>query len=171
MPLSPVSAIIFSAFGGLWLVFAILSQSSPMPILCILPIVIAAVLVGWSISVSKKRAPLAANDRKHVNKIVMYASIFEGVAIFVGINVLNNLGIANQYLPLIAVIVGLHFLPFARYLPDWRYYPIALLLVAIGIVGAIVPSADLRAWLVGVSSALVLWTASVIALRARKPAT
>jgi hypothetical protein len=165
---SPISAIIFSAFGGLWLVFAILSQRSPTPILCIAPVAIAAVLIGWSISVSRTRTPLAPADRKRVDRIVMYASVFEGVAIFVGINVLNNLGIANQYLPLVAVIVGFHFLPFARYLPDTRYYPMALLLITIGVVGAILHSPDLRAAFVGVSSALVLWTAAIMALRSRQ---
>jgi hypothetical protein len=168
---SPVSAIIFSSFGGLWVVFAIFSQRSPTPILCVGPIVIVAVLVGWSISVARKQPPPAPNDRKRLNKIVLYATMFEGVAIFVGVNVLANMGMAHQILPLIALIVGLHFLPFARFVPDWRYYPIALLLVTIGIVGATVHSSDLRAWFVGVSSALVLWTASIIAIRARSRAT
>ena len=95
----------------------------------------------------------------------MYATAFEGIALFVGANILNNLGIADQYLPLLAVIVGLHFLPFARYMPDRRYYLISSTLIAIGIAGAAVPSPDIRAWLVGLSSALVLWSASVIALR------
>jgi len=165
--MTPVSAMVMSVFGGLWIVFAIFSQRAPIPILCLVPIAIAALLVRRAIVVAKTRAPLAPRDHERVNKIVMYASAFEGVAIFVGINVLNNLGIANQFLPLLAVIVGLHFLPVGRYLPDWRYYPLAAALVAIGISGAMIPSPDLRAAFVGVSSALVLWTASIIALRER----
>jgi hypothetical protein len=163
---SPISAIIFSGFGGLWLVAAIFAQRSPTPSLCVVPIVIAAVLAGWSVSVARKQTPLAPNVRKRLNKIVMYASTFEGVAIFVGVNVLDNLGMAQQILPLVAVVVGLHFLPFARFLPDRRYYPIALSLMTIGFVGAIIRSSDLRAWFVGASCALVLWTASIIAIRA-----
>jgi hypothetical protein len=97
----------------------------------------------------------------------MYASAFEGVAIFVGIGVLKNMAIVDQYLSLLALIVGLHFLPFARYIPDWRHYPVALSLMAIGIAGALVPSPDVRAWFIGLSSGLVLWTASIIALRVR----
>jgi hypothetical protein len=134
--MSPTSATIFSAFGGIWLVFAILFQDSPTPILRIVPIVIAAALAGWSISVSRNRTPLAAEDRRRLNKIVMYASIFEGVAILVGINILN----------------------------------IALSLVIIGIAGIFVGSQNRRAGFVGVSSALVLWTAAIIALRPRKQA-
>jgi hypothetical protein len=100
----------------------------------------------------------------------MYASAFEGTAIGVGINILNNMGVADQYLPLIALIVGVHFLPFARYIPDWRYYLLSLSLMAIGIAGALVPSPDIRAWFVGLSSALVLWAASIVALRVRTAA-
>jgi hypothetical protein len=121
-------------------------------------------LVVRSVAVARTRPELPADERKRRNKIVMYASAFEGIALFVGANVLNNLGIVDQYLPLLAVIVGLHFLPFARYMPDRRYYPISLMLIAIGIAGALVPSPDVRAWFVGLSSALVLWTASIMAL-------
>ena len=162
--MTPTSAIIFSVFGGLWVVLAILSQRSSYPLFCLVPIGIAALLVVWSVSVARTRTQLAADERRRRNKIVMYASAFEGIALFVGANILNNMGIADQYLPLLAVIVGLHFLPFARYMPDWRYYPISLTLIAIGMAGAVVPSPDIRAWFVGLSSALVLWTASIIAL-------
>jgi hypothetical protein len=165
--MTPTTAIIFSVFGGLWLVLAILLQRSSAPILCLVPIGITALLVVRSVSVARTRTPLAADEGRRRNKIVMYASAFEGLAIFVGANILNNLGIADQFLPLLALIVGLHFLPFARYMPDWRYYPISLTLIAIGIAGAVVPSPDVRAWFVGSSSALVLWTASIIALRTR----
>jgi uncharacterized membrane protein len=165
--MSPISAMIFSVFGGLWVVFAILSQSSPAPILCVVPLGIAGGLVAWAFSVAKTWSPRSPDDRDRVNKIVTYASVFEGVAIFVGINVLNNLGLANQFLPLLAAIVGLHFLPFARWIPDRRYYCIAFLLLAIGIVGFMLPSADLRAGFVGVASALVLWAAAIMVLRTR----
>lgn len=167
--MTPTSAIIFSGFGGLWVVLAILSQHSSEPILCLVPIVIAGVLVAWSIAVAQRRIPLAPEERRRRNKIVMYATAFEGVAIFVGANILNNLAVADQYLPLLALIVGLHFLPFARYIPDWRYYPMSVTLMAIGTAAIFVPSPDARAWFVGLSSALVLWTASIIALRVRNP--
>jgi hypothetical protein len=168
--MSPISAMIFSAFGGLWVVFAILSQRSPAPILCAFPVGMAAPLIVWSVYVAKTQPGLAPEEQKRRNKIVMYASAFEGIAIGVGINILNNMRIVDQYLPLIALIVGLHFLPFARYIPDWRYYPVSLSLMAIGIAGALVPSPDIRAWFVGLSSALVLWTTSIVALRVRTSA-
>ena len=148
--------------------FAIYSQRSPTAALCIFPIVIAAALAYRAIVASRKRVLLSPERRDRLNKIVVYASAFEGVAIFVGINVLRNLGIADQTLPLLAVIVGLHFLPFARYLPDWRYYWVAFTLVTIGVVGAVIGSPDLRGGFVGVSSALVLWSAAVVASRERR---
>jgi hypothetical protein len=163
--MSPVSAIVFSASGALWVVLAVYSQPLPSPVLCVIPIIIAVALISWSISVSRKRTPLPSNERTRVNKIVMYASAFEGVAIFLGAHILNNMGVAHQLLPLIAVVVGLHFLPFAPFLPERRYYPIAFILVAIGLRGALVHPPDVRAWFVGLSSAIVLWTAAVIALR------
>ena len=167
--MSPVSAAVFSAFGGLWVVFAILSQRSPTPIWCVVPVVISALLAAWSISVSRTRGQPSPQHRKRLNKLVAYASAFEGVALLVGLNILDYMRIADQALPLLALIVGLHFLPFARYIPDRRYYPLALALIGIGIAGALVPSPDIRAWFVGLSSALVLWVASIVAVRVRTP--
>lgn len=97
----------------------------------------------------------------------MYASLFEGVAFIVGGNVLHAVGVENQYLPLLAVIVGLHFLPFARYVPDKRYYVMATVFVTLGVVGAVMPAPDLRAAFVGVGCALVLWTVPIVILRTR----
>lgn len=166
--MTPTSAMIFSVFGGLWVVLAILSQHVSAA-LCLIPIGIAALLVVWSASVARTRTPLAADESKRRNKIVMYATAFEGVAFFVGANILGNVGVVDQYFPLLALIVGLHFLPFARYIPDWRYYPISFTLIAIGIAGAVFPMPDVRTWFVCLGSALVLWTASIIALRTRSP--
>ena len=98
---------------------------------------------------------------------MMYATAFEGLAFVVGASILNKMAIADQDLPLLAIIVGLHFLPFARYIPDRRYYPMAVILVAIGTAGVFVPSPDIRAWFVGGSCALVLWAASITTLRLR----
>jgi hypothetical protein len=72
--MTPVSAMIFSVFGALWVVFAILSQRSPAPMLCSVPIAIAAPLVAWSVSVARTRTPLAGEEGKRRNKIIMYAT-------------------------------------------------------------------------------------------------
>lgn len=165
--MTPESAIIFSVFGGLWVVFAILSQQLPKPILCLVPIGIAGLLIARCIFVARTRTPLASAEKRRRYTIAMYASAFEGLAFFVGANILDHMAVADQYLPLLAVVVGLHFLPFARYIPDWRYYPMSLALLAIGAAGVFVPSPDVRAWFVGLSSALVLWTASFITVRMR----
>lgn len=163
--MTPTSAIIFSVFGAVWAVGAIFSQPVPHPWLCAFPAAIAILLVMRARVRARHWPTVSKDEERRRNKIVMYATAFEGGAIFVGVNVLRNLGITGQYLTLIALIVGLHFLPFARFLPERRYYLIALLLIVIGIAGVWIPPPDLRAWFVGLGSAAVLWLAALLVLR------
>jgi uncharacterized membrane protein len=90
--------------------------------------------------------------------IVGIASAAEGVAIFVTAMVLLNLGRRDLVVPAVAIIVGLHFLPLALWLPAPIFYIPAALLVAIGMAGTVVH--DLRGRIlsvgVGVARSLVV---------------
>jgi hypothetical protein len=56
-----------------------------------------------------------------------------------------------------ALLVGLHFLPLAYYLPVPRYYASGVALVALAGAGCAVGDSHTRLMLVGFGSALVLW--------------
>jgi hypothetical protein len=65
----------------------------------------------------------------------------EGGGILVGILVALNLGAPGAIMPVIAIAVGLHFVPLARYLPAPPYYFTGISLTAVGLFGLALPGA------------------------------
>lgn len=53
-------------------------------------------------------------EEKAKNKKFVTIFIIEGVTILIALNVLVNLNMSNYFIPVLALIVGLHFFPLAR---------------------------------------------------------
>ena len=110
--------------------------------------------------------------RRHRGRVVGVASAAEGVAILVAAMILTRLDRRDLIAPVVASIVGLHFLPLARWLPAPLYYWTGALLVVVGMIGAGVQDLPTRFLVVGVSAAFVLWLSTVVVLarlRVRNP--
>ncbi len=84
---------------------------------------------------------LSAAERRRLGRLIGIWSAAEGVAILVGINIAINLGNDHAVMPVIAIAVGLHFIPLARYVPAPSYYVTGALLTVAGLVGLALPAA------------------------------
>jgi hypothetical protein len=124
----------------------------------------------FALAASRTRRQVSPEDDARRGRVAGYASAAEGVAILIAVTVCNQTGRADLLVPAIAVIVGLHFIPFALFIPDASYYVPAALLVAAAVIGAVaVPAGDTRTLVVSVASALILWgTASAALIRNAK---
>ncbi len=103
-------------------------------------------------------------DDTRIGKIMMWSSMAEGMGIFLLINVFSNIGLADRVLPGVSVIVGLHFLPMAYYVPFRPFYMLAAALLGVAALGFTL-TATLGALVVGLGSAVALWVASILAVR------
>src|SRR5437764_9607620 len=65
-------------------------------------------------------------ERRRIGRLVGLASFVEGAAIFGGIQVLVHANEPDFIVCLIAAVVGLHFIPLARWMPMPPYYLTAL---------------------------------------------
>jgi hypothetical protein len=90
----------------------------------------------------------------------------EGLAIAIASVVCNAIGRFDLFFSIMAIIVGLHFLPLVRLFGMPLYYTVGTLLCLIGLIGlALVPVQTLigereigaRSLIVGLGSAAVLW--------------
>src|SRR5581483_5396712 len=113
---------------------------------------VALAVLGW-----RRDAPVAHDEQRRRGRIVGIASAVEGLAILVAVNVLVNTGRRDLVAPAVAIIVGVHFLPLARWLPAPIYYLTAALLVGVGAAGASAGDVTARIVIVGVGAAAVLW--------------
>jgi hypothetical protein len=163
-----MQAVVFMAgFAAAWWVAGVVGGHQFIGLTAIGPL-ISAVMILVARTRLKGEAPLDAAERKHRSRTVGWAAGLEAVAIVVAVNLLNRNNLGAYLFPAIAVIVGLHFLPLAKLLPVKIYYLSAALLVAVGVAGLAVNAAD-RPFVVGVSSAIVLWVTCLGRL-ARTPA-
>jgi hypothetical protein len=152
---------VLNIMAAIWGVAGVLIDHRPAW-LAIFPILISLALLAWS-----SRQPVGTGnpvEGDHVGRIVGIATGIEGVAIFVVANVLLNLHQPTLIMPAIAIIVGLHFIPLARWIPVPLYYRTGIALVVVGLAATLVPS-DERAITTGMASALVLWLSGVLLVR------
>lgn len=103
-------------------------------------------------------------EQKRVGRLVTYASVGEGVAIFVGINIVINLGHPEWVNSVIAGVVGLHFIPLARGLPAPPYYATAVALVGAAALGLTFTDLALQRMVVFCACATILWATSAVVL-------
>lgn len=109
----------------------------------------------------------ASERPSRVGRIIGRSAAGEGVGIFLAVNIVMNLGRPDLVLPAIALVIGLHFPPMAYANPFRLFYATgaSLLLVAIGF-ALPQPAATV---VTIVAAALMLWTASYLALGTQPP--
>lgn len=100
---------------------------------------------------------------KRGKRAIVWSSTAEGVGIFVGANIVINLHRADLILPVMALVVGLHFLPIAWGLAFRPFYGLGAVLIVVAIIGMMAP-APIGGVISGLSAALALWIASAFAV-------
>ena len=158
-------SIIMSIFGAIWWIVGGASSDWSIVPAYVLPVLVTFALVILSLRMRVAPESITEDQRKRRGRIVGIASGVEGLVIFVVVNILSNTGAQAWTAPAIAIVVGLHFLPLARWLPARLYYATSGALVIIGLVGICVSDPLLRIQLVCPSAACVLWLTSVLVLR------
>ena len=151
-----MAAIVFlSFFAAAWWVGGVQFGHAPVGLALVGP-VISVLLVVFARGRLKGEPARAPADKKRAGRVLALAGAGEGLAMFVAANVLLNLGRLDDLFPVCAVILGLHFLPLAKWIPTPIYYVTGLLLVLIGLGGLALDAAH-RPLAIGLAAAVVLW--------------
>jgi hypothetical protein len=165
--MTSVGAIIMSLFAAIWWVIGAHASRSGSVVLYGLGFLITAVIV---VAASRSHLQSATpEEESRVGRLVGIASGVEGVLILIAVNVLRNIGMSAFVAPVVAIIIGLHFFPLARWLPARLYYGTAAALIAVGAVGWVLDDAHRRLLMVSFSSAGVLWLTAIAVLVAARP--
>ncbi len=158
-------SIVLSFFAVIWWI-AGLQHSDWSPIVTIgIPITVLAFLFITGNKRSKITLERSKQENRRIRRIVGMASGIEVILIIIAINILMKVGKTELILPIIAIIVGLHFFPLAYWKPQKLYYYTGLVLTGTGTVGIFISEADLRLKIVCIVSALTLWITTFILLR------
>jgi hypothetical protein len=150
---------ILTIFAAAW-ACAGLMAAGYAPAWTLAPAAVSAALLGWTLS----EPATARSLGPHVRRLVGRWSMIEGLAIGAALYVLVNRHEIEAIFPVLAVIVGIHFLPLARGIPIRLYYASGTGLVLLGLGGMLVPAAD-RPIAIGLGAAAILWATAFACIR------
>ncbi|MTW12169.1 hypothetical protein GM658_16310 [Pseudoduganella eburnea] len=132
-----VGSSIFSVFGAGWLIAWSQKTMGNAPVFwaAIALVALAFLLVAFKQFKRNQEAHAAAAstpESKRAAKLFNWVNVGQGIAIFVALNVANNLGHPEWFIPAFIFVVGLHFIPLAPVLKAPRHYVVgvALMLLA-----------------------------------------
>jgi len=156
-------AIVLSFFGALWAFLALHTIGQPLW-MQVMPFAVSVALALAALNNDRNGPQPTVQERKRRGRVVMLWSFVEGLAIFAGINVLQNTGHADWTVALVAAVVGLHFFPLAMGLRVPLYWATGLGLLAVAAAGVVlVPAGLTQDATIGIGCAAVLYlTAFVI---------
>jgi hypothetical protein len=158
-------------FATVWWVVGLRIAGHGPALVYPLPLLVGAALGGVARRLARRDgaatpASIDAAGQARRGRLVAWASAAEGLAIFLvaGI-VLPKTGHQDATAPMIALIVGLHFVPLAHGLPVPAYYVSAAVLTGVGIVGFGIADLNARITFVSAGAAIVLWLSAAAVLR------
>ena len=166
--MSSTGAIIMGVFAAIWWVVGVRASGHASTLTYAIPLIVTGLIVSASLRGRDRFEQVSPEEDARRGRLVGIASGGEGLAIFLAMIVLGNLGLSDYAAPVIAIIVGLHFIPLARWLPARFDYFTGTLLIVLGVCGFAIPRSDQRLLIVGVCAASILWvTSAVVLARAR----
>jgi hypothetical protein len=154
---------ILAFFATAWCAMGLRGGDYPWSSILV-PVAISAALLFWGNRQARALRPDEQNSNR--GRLVGIWSAVEGVAIFIAANACVRMGAPGAIGPVIAIIVGLHFLPLARGLPLPLYYLTGAALVLDGVAVLLLVPAPQQLMVTGFVAAVILW-ASCAALIAR----
>ena len=155
---------IMTVFATVWAIAAQLGAGLTNLTLAA-PVLISAGLLVWAVPILR-RSPVKVipNSRRTV---ALWSSI-EVILIVVAIKLLGSSGHNDAIMPVIAIIVGAHFLPLARGLSVRSYYWTGGAIMAMGVL-AFILTGSARVEVTGWVTAVILWVSAVaVAFRAKR---
>jgi hypothetical protein len=159
-----VGVIILCTVAAIVWIIGISATGNGSPLLYGIPLVVSSAILVAYMRRSGGRARPAA-ERKRTGRVVGFATAFEGIAILAAFAFVPQMRAVDFAFPVIAIIVGLHFIPLARAFAGTPYYVMAAMLIIIGATGFAIPNPDLRILYVSIGIACVYWLTCIVALR------
>ncbi len=149
---------VLNFFAAVWAIFG-LSNANLSDWSLIIPPLMSGVIIVYAKRNLGTLPDVPPTKARRIARLVARCSGAEGIAILIVVGVLNILGRPVLIFPAIGIIVGLHFFPLARYLPEHDYYMTGIVLVVLGLIAIIFPSLTTISTLT-FGSALTLWLTS-----------
>ncbi len=161
-------AIIMSFFGAVFASMTLLLQLKCSGLELGLPFIgFAGIAIAALLAIRLPGEGFARPEGS--GRVMLWSSIGEGIGLFIVAHFLANLGHVELLLPAMALVVGLHFIPIAYWVPFRQLYILAAVIILGGIIGLSIhqPKGGVIA---GFTAAAALALASIAAIRRERSA-
>ena len=155
-------AVILSFFGSVFIALTMYWQWNVTGIALAFPFIVFAILGSLAVYVIRLPGGGDALSKK-TQRVIVWSSMAEGLGIFIGIDIVINLHRPEWQLPVMALVVGLHFLPIALSASSRRFYVLGAAMIASAAVGFVV-AAPAGGKIAGIAAAAILWTAACLSV-------
>ncbi len=159
-----IAVATIASYGAIWWIagFRIAGSGSAVTDALGALRLVALLVAAWRRR--QAESPERRRERAQRGYIIGLVTGVLGVVILAAVKLLDDAGRLDFLAPVVAILVGLHFLAFARLFPARIYYLTSALLVALGGVGAFLPTGEARVLGVSLSAAVILWLTCVAVL-------
>ena len=131
-----IGAAVLSAAGTWWSWVPVARLPIPPAVAHTALVIVALVLFAVAAhAVSAYRGPVVPTDRR----LMLMSIAVEMPAIVIGTNLVENLGRPDLAMPVVGLVVGLHFLPMARALSYPPYRVMGLAITAFSLASMVLP--------------------------------
>ncbi|WP_418610153.1 hypothetical protein [Gluconobacter cerinus] len=155
-------ALIMSFFGAFFASMTLYWQFDESGLKLVLPFIVFGIIAFFAVRVIRQRGD-GITPSERTKKVISWSSIGEGVGFFLASNIVMNFHHPEFLMPVMALVVGLHFIPIAyaaRFLP---FYTLSGVLIFFALIRFVL-GAPLGSAISGFMSAGGLWVASALAI-------
>lgn len=168
-------AMIFAVFGAAWLAGWCWFAQRQHPLLYVLVAAVAAGIffMAWRTyrleAVTAAQTPTSPQERR-TGRAFTLINVAQWIAIVVGINVLNNMGLGRWDVPWAILVVGVHFLALVPVFHRSSHVATGAALIVLAVAYPLLATGgpDNPVGLLG--TGLILWASALWALRPASPA-
>lgn len=163
-------------FGAGWLAWGLSTADAVTPTVAVLFSIVEIVLLGYSVyfiwkgrSLRKKYPSSPSATTRSMNKQFMIVAVLEFAAIAIVVVIASALHRSDLAPVLIAIVVGLHFLPLAKVFRAPIYYVSGIAITLWCVVCWILFRSNALIASTGIGTGIMLWaTSAYVLLRARQ---
>ncbi len=159
-----IAVATIAGYGAAWWIAGLRGAGYGSGLTDAVGLLLFVLLVGLAWRRQRDESPERRRERAQRGHIIGIVTGIQGVLILAAVYVLGDAGRLDLLAPVVAIVVGLHFLAFARLFPAVLYYLTSVLLVSLGVVGFSIGAGTGRVLAVSVGAAAILWLTCVAVL-------
>ena len=159
-----IAVATIASYGAIWWILGLRAAGSGSTLGYAGAAIVLALLVGAAWGRTRDESPERRRERAKRGYTIGLVTSIQAVVILVALKMLRDAGRDDLLTPVVAMIVGLHFLAFARLFPARAYYVTSALLVSLGAAGFLLDAGRVRVLAVSIGASCILWLTCVAVL-------